>query len=79
MITDRVHNNAKQYMKLLLVWQRILDDPDKPGLLEYDIDRENSIPNLFHQCREVLFSSNDTSLSKTQMIELNNIWRIINK
>jgi len=73
MTTDLIHNNAKQYTKLLLVWQRILDNPNIPG---YDVD---SIPNLFIECREVLFSSSDSSLTKEQMIELNKIWRIVNK
>ena len=72
-MSNRVYSNAKQYMKLLLIWQRILDNPNIPG---YDV---NSIPNLFHECRAVLFSSNNTSLTITQMNELNKIWRIVNK
>ena len=73
MVSDPVYSNAKQNTKLLLVWQRILDNPNIPG---YDVD---SIPELFIECRRVLFSSSDSSLTKEQMIELNEIWRIVNK
>ena len=66
--------NAIQYMKLLQVWSYIMDNPDKLEDAGYDVD---TIPDLFHDSREVLFSSNSSSLSKTQMNELNKIWRIL--
>ena len=71
-----LYTNAIQYKKLLQVWSYIMDNPDKLEDAGYDVD---NIPNLFHESRAVLFSSNSSSLSKAQMKELNKIWRILNK
>ena len=73
---DVLYINAIQYKKLLQVWSYIMDNPDILVDAGYDVD---TIPNLFHECREVLFSSSDSSLLKTHMKELNKIWRILNK
>ena len=70
-----IYRNSNQYIKLLRIWSYIVDNP---GILEdagYDVD---SIPDLFHHCKAVLFSSSSSSLLKSQMIELNKIWRLLN-
>ena len=71
-----IYRNAIQYKKLLSIWSYIIDRPDILEDAPYD---ENVVPDLFEECRSVLFSSNSSSLSKTQMKELNKIWRILNK
>ena len=71
-----IYNNSNQYMKLLRIWSYIIDNPDILVDAGYDVD---TIPDLFHECREVLFSSSSSSLLKYQMKELNKIWRILNK
>jgi len=71
-----VYRNAMQYKKLLQVWSYIMDNPDILEDAGYDVD---TIPDLFHECRDVLFSSSDSSLLKYQMKELNKIWRILKK
>ena len=73
---DVLYINAIQYKKLLQVWSYIMDNPDILVDAGYDVD---TLPNLFHECREVLFSSNSSRLLKYQMKELNKIWRILNK
>ncbi len=71
-----IYNNSNQYMKLLRIWSYIIDNPDILENAGYDVD---TIPDLFRECREVLFSSSDSSLLKYHMKELNKIWRILNK
>ena len=71
-----VYRNSNQYMKLLRIWSYIIDNPDILSDAGYDVD---NIPDLFHECRDVLFSSSSSSLLKYQMRELNKIWRILKK
>tara|TARA_R100000008_G_scaffold68721_1_gene45990 strand:+ start:3371 stop:3631 length:261 start_codon:yes stop_codon:yes gene_type:complete len=73
---DVLYINAIQYKKLLQVWSYIMDNPDILVDAGYDVD---TLPNLFRECRDVLFSSNSSRLLKYQMKELNKIWRILNK
>ncbi len=73
---DVLYINAIQYKKLLQVWSYIMDNPDKLVDAGYDVD---TLPDLFRECRDVLFTSNSSRLLKTQMKELNKIWRILNK
>ena len=70
------YRNAIQYKKLLRIWSYIIDNPDILVDAGYDVD---TIPDLFHECRDVLFSSSSSSLLKYQMKELNKIWRILKK
>ena len=71
-----VYRNSNQYIKLLRIWSYIIDNPDILVDAGYDVD---TIPDLFHECRDVLFSSSSSSLLKYQMKELNKIWRILKK
>ncbi len=75
-VKDVLYINAMQYKKLLQVWSYIIDNPDILENAGYDVD---TIPDLFHECRDVLFSSSSSSLLKYQMKELNKIWRILKK